>query len=92
MMIGILSALVNVFEGLPHLNQYHESWLRYHSTCESLKHVKYIFYRECGTVCQHGEATRVAGRVSGITRVGRTRQIDDRASPGTVGEVGGLRL
>ena len=38
-----LGVLVTVFEGMLQLNQYHENWIRYRSTCESLKHEKYIY-------------------------------------------------
>ena len=40
---GVLGILITVFEGLLQLNQFHENWIRYRSTCESLKHEKYIF-------------------------------------------------
>ena len=40
---GVLGVLITVFEGMLQLNQYHENWIRYRSTCESLKHEKYIF-------------------------------------------------
>jgi len=45
---GILGVLVTVFEGMLQLNQYHENWIRYRSTCESLKHEKYIFLANAG--------------------------------------------
>jgi len=40
---GVLGILVMPFEGILQLNQYYENWIRYRSTCESLKHEKYIF-------------------------------------------------
>jgi len=45
---GILGVLVTIFEGLLQLNQYHENWIRYRSTCESLKHEKYIYLAGAG--------------------------------------------
>jgi hypothetical protein len=45
---GILGVLITVFEGTLQLNQYHENWIRYRSTCESLKHEKYIFLADAG--------------------------------------------
>jgi len=45
---GILGVVVTVFEGLLQLNQYHENWIRYRSTCESLKHEKYIYLANAG--------------------------------------------
>ncbi len=40
---GVLGVLITVLEGMLQLNQFHENWIRYRSTCESLKHEKYIF-------------------------------------------------
>jgi hypothetical protein len=45
---GVLGVLVTLFEGLLQLNQYHENWIRYRSTCESLKHEKYIYLANAG--------------------------------------------
>ena len=45
---GILGVLVTVFEGMLQLNQFHENWIRYRSTCESLKHEKYIYLANAG--------------------------------------------
>lgn len=45
---GVLGMLVTLFEGMLQLNQYHENWIRYRSTCESLKHEKYIFLANAG--------------------------------------------
>ena len=38
-----LGVLITILEGLLHLNQYQQNWITYRSTCESLKHEKYIF-------------------------------------------------
>jgi hypothetical protein len=40
---GALGVLITVFEGMLQLNQYHDNWILYRTTCESLKHEKYIF-------------------------------------------------
>jgi len=45
---GALGVLVTVFEGLLQLNQFHENWIRYRSTCESLKHEKYLYLAGAG--------------------------------------------
>ncbi len=45
---GILGVLVTLFEGMLQLNQFHENWIRYRSTCESLKHEKYIYLASAG--------------------------------------------
>ncbi|MGA2904353.1 MAG: DUF4231 domain-containing protein [Candidatus Korobacteraceae bacterium] len=40
---GALGVMITVFEGMLQLNQFHENWITYRSTCESLKHEKYMF-------------------------------------------------
>jgi Protein of unknown function (DUF4231) len=40
---GALGVLITVLEGMLQLNQYHENWISYRSTCESLKHEKFVF-------------------------------------------------
>src|SRR5262252_5114790 len=40
---GGLGVLIAVLEGLLQLNQYHHNWITYRSTCESLKHEKYLY-------------------------------------------------
>lgn len=40
---GTLGVVVVVAEGLQHINQHHENWIRYRSTCESLRHEKYLY-------------------------------------------------
>ena len=38
-----LGVVITILEGLIQLNQYQQNWISYRSTCESLKHEKYIF-------------------------------------------------
>jgi len=45
---GGLGLLVTLFEGLLHLNQYQQNWITYRSTCESLKHEKYLYLGHAG--------------------------------------------
>ena len=40
---GGLGVLITVLEGMLHLNQYQQNWISYRSTCESLKHEKYVY-------------------------------------------------
>ncbi len=40
---GGLGMLITVLEGMLHLNQYQQNWIGYRSTCESLKHEKYVY-------------------------------------------------
>ena len=38
-----LGLIITVIEGALHLNQYQQNWVAYRSTCESLKHEKYVY-------------------------------------------------
>ncbi len=42
-LVTVLGVLITVLEGLLHLNQYQQNWITYRSTCEQLKHEKYVF-------------------------------------------------
>lgn len=45
---GALGVVVVIVEGLLHVNQHHEHWLRYRSSCESLRHEKYLYLARAG--------------------------------------------
>jgi hypothetical protein len=43
-----LGVLIVVVEGFQQLNQYHQNWTTYRSTCEALKHEKYLWIGKAG--------------------------------------------
>jgi uncharacterized protein DUF4231 len=43
-----LGVIITVFEGLLQLGQYQQNWIAYRSTCESLKHEKYLYLGKAG--------------------------------------------
>ncbi len=45
---GGLGVLITVLEGMLHLNQYQQNWTNYRSTCEALKHEKYVYLAKAG--------------------------------------------
>ena len=45
---AILGVLVVVLEGAQYLNQFHHNWITYRSTCEVLRHEKYLFLAGAG--------------------------------------------
>jgi hypothetical protein len=45
---GGLGVLIIVFEGLQQLNQYDHNWISYRSTCEELKHEKFLYLGKAG--------------------------------------------
>ncbi|MGD0268563.1 MAG: DUF4231 domain-containing protein [Candidatus Sulfotelmatobacter sp.] len=64
---GVLGIFITVFEGLLQLNQFHENWIRYRSTCEALRHEKYIFLANAAPYSDVGNARAVlAERVESL--------------------------
>jgi hypothetical protein len=45
---AILGLVILVVEGLQQLNQYQANWISYRSTCEALRHEKYLFLANAG--------------------------------------------
>ncbi len=43
-----LGVLITLLEGLLHLNQYQQNWTTYRSTCEALKHEKFVYLANAG--------------------------------------------
>jgi hypothetical protein len=43
-----LGVLITILEGLLHLNQYQQNWTNYRSTCEALKHEKFVYLAHAG--------------------------------------------
>ncbi len=56
---GGLGALIAVMEGLQQLNQYQHNWITYRSTCETLKHEKYLYLAGAGPYAVATNATAV---------------------------------
>lgn len=56
---SIAGALIAIFEGVQHMNQYSTLWVTYRSTAERLKHEKYLFLSEAGPFKGLPEAERL---------------------------------
>lgn len=68
-LIGSGGALIVVLEGLQQLQQYQQNWTTYRSTCERLKHEKFLFLGRAGPYAAVANpesllAERVEGLVS----------------------------
>jgi hypothetical protein len=64
---GVLGVLVTVLEGLLHLNQYQQNWISYRSTCEALKHEKFLSLAKAGPYAGAADPhTLLAERVESI--------------------------
>jgi len=64
---GSLGVLIAVLEGLLQLNQYHHNWITYRSTCETLKHEKYLYLANAGPYAvATGAHTLLAERIESL--------------------------
>ncbi len=66
---GALGGLVVVVEGFQQLNQYQQNWTTYRSTCEALKHEKYLYLASAGPYASARDpkallAERIEGLIS----------------------------
>ena len=66
---GSLGVLIAVLEGLLQLNQYLQNGISYRSTCEALKHEKYLYLAAAGAYATEDRAhahTKLAERVESL--------------------------
>jgi hypothetical protein len=83
-------ALILVLEGLQQLQQYQQNWTTYRSTCERLKHEKFLFLAQAGpyAATERSEALlaeRVEGLVSQEHAAWTSHQEDSTRKAGTGG-------
>jgi hypothetical protein len=65
--LGALGAIVVILEGLQQLFQYQQNWITYRSTCEALKHEKFLFLEDAGPYAHTRRKTSLlAERVEGL--------------------------
>jgi hypothetical protein len=48
LVLGAMGAAIAVIEGIQQLNQYYGNWISYRSTCEALKHEKFLYLGQAG--------------------------------------------
>jgi hypothetical protein len=66
-LMGGGGALIVVMEGLQQLQQYQQNWTTYRSTCERLKHEKFLFLGRAGPYAASRNPERLlAARVEGL--------------------------
>ena len=64
---AVLGLVVLVLEGAQQLNQYQQNWVSYRSTCEALKHEKYLFLAGAGPYAgAEGPMLLLADRIEGL--------------------------
>lgn len=69
--VGAIGVLIVVAEGIQQLNQYQHNWITYRSTCEALKHEKYLFLAKAGPYGSADDPTKLlAERVESLCKTG----------------------
>jgi hypothetical protein len=63
---GGLAAVVVVLEGAQHLFQFHEQWITYRSTAESLKHEHYLYLASVGPYAGEDRHSKLATRTEAL--------------------------
>lgn len=89
-LIGSGGALIVVLEGLQQLQQYQQNWTTYRSTCERLKHEKFLFLALAGpyATASNPEAL-LAERVEGLVSQEHAAWVSHREEAGKGGAVPG---
>jgi Protein of unknown function (DUF4231) len=71
---GAMGALIVVLEGLQQLFQHHSNWTQYRSTCEALRHEKYLWMAHAGPYARSSKPDALlAERVEGLVSQERAR-------------------
>jgi len=80
---GGLGVLIILVEALQQMNQYHHNWISYRSTCESLKHEKYLYVATAGPYATADTPLRLlAERVESLVSVEHAKwvSVEEQAS------------
>ncbi len=64
--IGALGVIIAVSAGLSALYKYHENWIEYRTTAETLKHEKYLFQTKCSPYENNDAFCKLVQRVEGL--------------------------
>ncbi|CAC9547912.1 hypothetical protein [uncultured Gammaproteobacteria bacterium] len=64
--IGVLGVIIAVSAGLSALYKYHENWIEYRTTSETLKHEKYLFQAKCSPYDGDEAFCKLVQRVEGL--------------------------
>jgi Protein of unknown function (DUF4231) len=65
-LLGAAGALIVVLEGLQQLQQHQQNWIAYRSTCERLRHEKFLFASRAGPYREANAEARLAERVESL--------------------------
>jgi Protein of unknown function (DUF4231) len=84
-----LGALIVVLEGVQQLNQYQQNWSAYRSTCEALKHEKYLFLAHAGPYAGSEDGRPLlADRIEGLISQEHAKWVSAREDSSKAGDGG----
>lgn len=81
--IGFLGVFIAVCAGLAALNKYQENWLTYRTTCETLRHEKYLFITKAKPYDENGAFNNFVVRVESLVSKENTqwaRSVKEKSS------------
>jgi len=78
---AVLGGLIVVLEGIQHVNQYQTNWTAYRSTCEALKHEKYLYLAGAGPYGGANPHTLLAERIEGLISQENAKWVATRSEP-----------
>jgi hypothetical protein len=79
LVISSLGMGIVVLEGVQHLNQYQNNWISYRSTCEALKHEKYLYLGSAGPYGSAEDRMKLlAERIEGLVSQEHAKWISTR--------------
>jgi len=79
--LAVLGALIVVLEGLQHVNQYQSNWITYRSTCEALKHEKFLYLARAGPYEGERPHSLLAERIESLISQEHAKWVSARKEP-----------
>ena len=87
---AVLGGSVAVVEGIQGLNQYQQNWIQYRSTCEALKHEKFLYLAGAGPYTDPDSARRIlAEKIEGLVSQEHAKWTSAREEPSGTAHDGG---
>ena len=74
--------LIALLEGIQQISQYHANWISYRSTCEALKHEKFLYLGNAGTYASAEDPRRLlAERIESLVSQEHAKWASNREEP-----------
>jgi hypothetical protein len=84
-LVSVVATSIVVFEGVQHLYQYQERWITYRSTCEALRHERYLYLAGAGPYALAASpGALLAERIEGLISQEHARWTSGHGTSATV--------